>query len=190
MSDLASGIFHWSVDNYGDGDTPVLGNVIAAFQGHHGQPWTITMREFSNNTYKTCIPTLPFLLLCASDVAHPNWQVFWASFAFCVIMAQQFHSWSHMQARELPPAVRALQVRCKTHTHTHFAVPALFRGAATDVDNVYLALMLIFFRICETTTQRNPGCGDDYQSEVAQRAPPGAVREQLLHCQRHLQRVA
>merc|ERR1712176_619744 len=85
LSDLASGIFHWSVDNYGDGDTPVLGNVIAAFQGHHGQPWTITMREFSNNTYKTCIPTLPFLALCATDAAHPNWQAFWSSFALCVI---------------------------------------------------------------------------------------------------------
>lgn len=30
-----SGIYHWIVDNYGNGSTPVLGSQIAAFQGHH-----------------------------------------------------------------------------------------------------------------------------------------------------------
>ena len=44
-ADLGSGIFHWSVDNYGNGRTPVLGNIIAAFQGHHTAPWTIVERE-------------------------------------------------------------------------------------------------------------------------------------------------
>ena len=32
FSDLFSGIFHWSVDNYGNAKTPVLGGVIEAFQ--------------------------------------------------------------------------------------------------------------------------------------------------------------
>lgn len=38
IADLVSGVFHWSVDNYGDGRTPVFGAVIEAFQGHHGEP--------------------------------------------------------------------------------------------------------------------------------------------------------
>lgn len=109
LSDLGSGIFHWSVDNYGSGKTPVLGNVIAAFQGHHSEPWTITMREFSNNTYRTCIPTLPFLVLCALDVDHPQWQMFWSLFSSFICLAQQFHSWSHMQKQELPFPVHQLQ---------------------------------------------------------------------------------
>ena len=92
LSDLGSGIFHWSVDNYGDGNTPVLGGVIAAFQGHHSQPWTITMREFSNNSFKTCIPTIPFLVLCATDVSHPNWQVFWSTFSAFICLSQQVSS--------------------------------------------------------------------------------------------------
>lgn len=35
---LATGVYHWLVDNYGDADTPVLGPQIAAFQGHHRHP--------------------------------------------------------------------------------------------------------------------------------------------------------
>lgn len=37
IADLVSGVFHWSVDNYGNKDTPVFGTVIEAFQGHHGE---------------------------------------------------------------------------------------------------------------------------------------------------------
>jgi hypothetical protein len=47
-----SGIYHWGVDNYGDGSTPVFGRQIAAFQGHHQRPWTITQREFANNMHQ------------------------------------------------------------------------------------------------------------------------------------------
>ncbi|CAM9854953.1 unnamed protein product, partial [Discosporangium mesarthrocarpum] len=54
LADLVSGIFHWSVDNYGDINTPVFGSVIAAFQGHHESPWTITYRPFANNVHKIC----------------------------------------------------------------------------------------------------------------------------------------
>jgi hypothetical protein len=30
----------------------VFGGQIAAFQGHHQRPWTITEREFCNNVHK------------------------------------------------------------------------------------------------------------------------------------------
>lgn len=56
LADFGSGVFHWSVDNYGNGRTPVMGNIIAAFQGHHSAPWTITYRGFCNNVWKLCIP--------------------------------------------------------------------------------------------------------------------------------------
>jgi len=32
FSDFFSGLFHWSADNYGDGNTPIFGSVIEAFQ--------------------------------------------------------------------------------------------------------------------------------------------------------------
>ena len=51
-ADFLTGVYHWSVDNYGSGETPVVGSQIAAFQGHHQKPWTITEREFCNNVHK------------------------------------------------------------------------------------------------------------------------------------------
>jgi ubiquitin-conjugating enzyme E2 variant len=56
LADFGSGVFHWAVDNYGNGRTPVMGSIIAAFQGHHSAPWTITYRGFCNNVWKLCIP--------------------------------------------------------------------------------------------------------------------------------------
>lgn len=51
-ADFGSAVYHWAVDNYGDGNTPLVGSQIAAFQGHHQRPWTITEREFCNNVHK------------------------------------------------------------------------------------------------------------------------------------------
>ena len=42
LADLGSGIYHWGIDNYGDESTPIFGNQIEAFQGHHKWPWTKT----------------------------------------------------------------------------------------------------------------------------------------------------
>ena len=53
-ADFGTGVYHWSVDNYGSGATPVVGDQIAAFQGHHQRPWTITQRQFANNLHKVC----------------------------------------------------------------------------------------------------------------------------------------
>jgi hypothetical protein len=38
LADLATGVYHWFVDNHGDASTPVFGAQIAAFQGHHSHP--------------------------------------------------------------------------------------------------------------------------------------------------------
>lgn len=111
-TDLGTGIYHWSVDNYGDGNTPIVGDQIAAFQGHHQRPWTITEREFCNNVHKVFKPALPFAALClvASPLMPGPLEVSLALFIWLACMSQQFHAWSHMKASELHPAVLALQV--------------------------------------------------------------------------------
>jgi len=43
-ADLLSEIYHWSIDNYGSKDTPIVGKQIDGFQRHHRYPWTITYR--------------------------------------------------------------------------------------------------------------------------------------------------
>ena len=92
-ADFATGVYHWSVDNYGSGATPIVGDQIAAFQGHHQRPWTITQREFAN--------------------------CFIATFVFMVAMSQQFHAWGHMKKSDLPAAVLALQVSTCSMTCDH-----------------------------------------------------------------------
>ena len=72
IGDFGTGVFHWSVDNYGSINTPVVGGVCAAFQGHHLTPWTITFRKFCNNTFKISYGTAPWLLMLT---AAPTWLV-------------------------------------------------------------------------------------------------------------------
>ena len=61
-TDFLTGVYHWSVDNYGSGQTPLVGSQIAAFQGHHQRPWTITEREFCNNVHKVLTPLPAWVL--------------------------------------------------------------------------------------------------------------------------------
>eukprot|EP00197_Chlamydomonas_leiostraca_P000013 CAMPEP_0202885424 /NCGR_PEP_ID=MMETSP1391-20130828/41651_1 /ASSEMBLY_ACC=CAM_ASM_000867 /TAXON_ID=1034604 /ORGANISM="Chlamydomonas leiostraca, Strain SAG 11-49" /LENGTH=314 /DNA_ID=CAMNT_0049568669 /DNA_START=754 /DNA_END=1698 /DNA_ORIENTATION=+ len=111
LSDLGTAIYHWGVDNYGDGNTPLVGKQIAAFQGHHQRPWTITQREFCNNVHQVFKPAAYpagfFLLL--SPWMSPAWNSFIGSFIFLVCMSQQFHAWSHMKKSQLPGYIVALQ---------------------------------------------------------------------------------
>eukprot|EP00752_Nemacystus_decipiens_P002026 g1941.t1 len=107
IADLVSGVFHWSVDNYGDGDTPVFGAVIEAFQGHHASPWTITHRPFENNVHKIAYAVLPLLLLLRIVNPGPAGVTLGVTFLVGSLMSNEFHRYAHMT--EPPPLVRGLQ---------------------------------------------------------------------------------
>jgi ubiquitin-conjugating enzyme E2 variant len=108
-ADFGSGVLHWSVDNYGNGKTPVMGSIIAAFQGHHAAPWTITERGFCNNVSKLCLPfgLLPMALV--NSVSGPGVTFFLAAFCSFEILSQEFHKWSHQRPSECPGWVNQLQ---------------------------------------------------------------------------------
>ncbi|XP_002965032.2 fatty acid desaturase 4-like 2, chloroplastic [Selaginella moellendorffii] len=110
LADLATGIYHWGIDNYGDDKTPLFGPQIDAFQGHHKRPWTITKRDFSNNIHSLARPATIFLVpvLVATPGSGPV-DAFLGVFLGCVVFSQQFHSWAHTRRSQLPGAVRALQ---------------------------------------------------------------------------------
>merc|ERR1712032_169475 len=111
-ADLGSGVFHWSVDNYGNGRTPVMGNIIAAFQGHHSAPWTITCRGFCNNVYKLCIPFgIPTVagITYLSGPKYPMVSLFFTVFCAIEILSQELHKWSHMTKSNVPEWVNTLQ---------------------------------------------------------------------------------
>lgn len=111
LADFGSGVLHWSVDNYGNGKTPIMGSIIAAFQGHHSAPWTITERAFCNNVYKLCIPFgLPSMVVIQFLAGGPgptSW--FFATFCIFEILSQEFHKWSHQLPSQTPSWVNWLQ---------------------------------------------------------------------------------
>ena len=112
LADFGSGVLHWSVDNYGNGRTPIMGGIIAAFQGHHSAPWTITERGFCNNVYKLCTPfgLAPVLFTTVlGDMLPPAFVFFLITFCAFEIMSQEFHKWSHQLKSETPPWVNWLQ---------------------------------------------------------------------------------
>lgn len=112
LADFGSGVFHWSVDNYGNGRTPVMGNIIAAFQGHHSAPWTITHRGFCNNVWKLCVPFgLPTVAAITYLAGPENPMVSLSSSIFCFteIMSQELHKWSHQTKKEVPGWVNTMQ---------------------------------------------------------------------------------
>jgi len=168
LSDLGTGIYHWGVDNYGDGNTPVFGRQIAAFQGHHQKPWTIVQREFCNNLYQVFKPaSVPAaFFLAISPFMSPAFNAFTSSFLFLVCMSQQFHAWSHMKRSELPGVVLALQeagilVSRKMHGAHHRAP---FEGNYCIVSGLWNPVLddTRFFRKLEdfffATTKVEPRC--------------------------------
>ncbi|KAL2322629.1 hypothetical protein Fmac_027008 [Flemingia macrophylla] len=109
LADLGSGVYHWAIDNYGDGSTPVVGAQIEAFQGHHKWPWTITRRQFANNLHALArvvtFTVLPIALVCHDPIV----QGFVGVFSGCIMFSQQFHAWAHGTKSRLPQPVVALQ---------------------------------------------------------------------------------
>ncbi|KAK7387070.1 hypothetical protein VNO78_27565 [Psophocarpus tetragonolobus] len=109
LADLGSGIYHWAIDNYGDGSTPIVGPQIEAFQGHHKWPWTITKRQFANNLHALA-RAVTFAVLPIALVWHdPILEGFVGVCSGCIMFSQQFHAWAHGTKSRLPPLVVALQ---------------------------------------------------------------------------------
>ena len=109
FADFGSGVLHWSVDNYGNGRTPIMGGIIAAFQGHHSAPWTITERGFENNVYKLCAPFGIFTVGLISLLAGPFTAWFMTIFCTMEILSQEFHKWSHTTKSQVPSWINKLQ---------------------------------------------------------------------------------
>lgn len=109
LADLASGVYHWGIDNYGGASTPIFGSQIEGFQGHHKWPWTITKRQFANNLHALAravtFTVLPIDLICNDPVIHG----FVGVCSGCIMFSQQFHAWAHGTKSRLPPLVVALQ---------------------------------------------------------------------------------
>ena len=153
IGDFSTGVFHWSVDNYGSIKTPIFGSVCVAFQGHHSTPWTITFRTFANNVYKICFGTIPALVLIAilGDGIAPLSRLFFTLFINWWMISQEFHKYAHMKS--VPPVWKFLQdtgiVLSKKEHGLHHSSP--FEGhycILTGICNSFLD-RIKFFRYLE-----------------------------------------
>ncbi|KAI3504429.1 hypothetical protein L1887_25894 [Cichorium endivia] len=110
FADLATGVYHWGIDNYGDSSTPVFGSQIEEFQGHHKLPWSITKRQFANNLH-VLGRVITYIVLPIDMIVHdqPVLMGFVGMASGCILFSQQFHAWSHRTKSKLPPIVVALQ---------------------------------------------------------------------------------
>lgn len=126
FADFGTGVYHFSVDNYGSAETPIVGSQIEAFQGHHEEPWTITYRDFCNNCFPTCLATMPFLIAFEVFCSQP-YVLLWAVVACAgIAFCQEFHKWSHTLRSQCHPFVNWLQdvgilVHRKAHLRHHKA---------------------------------------------------------------------
>lgn len=102
VGDFATGVFHWSVDNYGSIKTPIFGSVCVAFQGHHDSPWTITFRSFANNVFKICYASIPALILLAISPIPPLSRIFFSLFINWWMISQELHKYAHMKSVPAP----------------------------------------------------------------------------------------
>ena len=111
FADFGSGVYHWAMDNYGNAKTPVFGNQIIGFQGHHKHPWTITRRDTANNIAPVCQATFPVIgaTLMASNFISPYLSIWAATSVMFINLSQELHKWSHTDPKELKPIVRLLQ---------------------------------------------------------------------------------
>ena len=107
-AELFSGVFHWATDNYGSLETPVFGPACAAFQGHHGAPWTITHRSTFNNVHKIARMACPLTLL-AGVLMKPFAAIATSVLLWGQVCAQEAHRWSHVPPSSQPSFIRRLQ---------------------------------------------------------------------------------
>eukprot|EP00884_Botryococcus_braunii_P016703 jgi/Botrbrau1/3716/Bobra.0363s0003.1 len=183
--DLLSGVYHWGVDNYGDDSTPILGSQIAAFQGHHQRPWTITEREFCNNVHKVFKPAGVFAAgCCLVSGFMPGWlEVLLGSGTFLTAMSQQFHAWSHMRGSQLSQTVIFLQeagilVSRKAHGAHHkapfegnYCIVSGFWNPILDQGGSEKGFFRQLERLLHSTTGVEPRCWHPPQYDWVEEAP-------------------
>nr|CAB3480218.1 unnamed protein product [Digitaria exilis] len=113
LADLATGVYHWSIDNYGDATSPLFGAQIVAFRDHHLRPSAITRLEPCNSLHVLAAAVAVALPATGAALSATGWSAaahaFACAFAACAMLSVQFHAWAHERPSRLPPGVAALQ---------------------------------------------------------------------------------
>jgi plasmanylethanolamine desaturase len=124
MADLASGIVHFLLDNFGSPDTPVIGQkFVKPFRDHHVDPLAMTRGDFvavNGDNIFVCLPVVVPVVLFVDLHAHLYTGVFIVGLVAGVIMTNQLHKWAHMP--RVPRLVSVAQRHGVVLSKRHHAV--------------------------------------------------------------------
>ncbi|MER2561959.1 MAG: fatty acid desaturase family protein [Myxococcaceae bacterium] len=118
MADFISGFVHWLADTWGSTKLPLIGpGLIRPFREHHVDPKAMTRHDAIETNGNNCLISLWVGCICIFmplDVeGYQSLLIFMmvalGSMIFWVMMTNQFHKWSHLEANELPGFIRFLQ---------------------------------------------------------------------------------
>lgn len=158
-ADLGTGIYHWSIDNYGSPKTPFFGSQIKGFLGHHDRPWLITKVPVADNLHQAAAPVAVILFPISVLSGNPVMLMFLGVFGVSVIFSQQFHAWSHTPKAQLPAVVVALQdggiiLRRGDHAAHHrapfnsnYCIVSGVCNRVLDKSNFFVALEVLVMRL-------------------------------------------
>jgi ubiquitin-conjugating enzyme E2 variant len=125
VADLASGIVHFLLDNFGSPETPVIGQkFVKPFRDHHTDPMAMTHGDFiavnADNVF-ICLPVIIPAFFFLDTGAHLYAGVFIVGLVSGVIMTNQLHKWAHMPTvpRLVAAAQRSGIVLSKQHHTVH-----------------------------------------------------------------------
>ena len=107
LADGGSAIFHWAVDNYPTGETPIVGQTADEFQIHHKHPHNLEEGHLLGNmSLAGQFAALPAMALA---VLNPPVAAAGAAVGFLtgITVAQGSHRWTH--SKKLQPLTKALQ---------------------------------------------------------------------------------
>jgi plasmanylethanolamine desaturase len=123
-ADLASGVVHFLLDNFGSPQTPVIGEkFVKPFREHHVDPMAMTHGDFvavnADNVF-ICLPVLIPVFFVLDPAEHPFVGVFIVSLVGGVVMTNQLHKWAHVP--NVPRLVAVAQRRGVVLSKAHHAV--------------------------------------------------------------------
>jgi plasmanylethanolamine desaturase len=123
-ADLASGVVHFLLDNFGSPQTPVIGEkFVRPFRDHHVDPMAMTRGDFvavnADNVF-ICLPVLIPVFFVLDTAEHPLVGVFVVSLVSGVVMTNQLHKWAHVP--NVPRLVAVAQRHGLVLSKEHHAV--------------------------------------------------------------------
>ena len=112
VSDVVTGVVHWSFDTWGTLEIPVIGqSFIRSFREHHVDPFALTRHDFIQANADSSFLTTPMLAFLSRMTIADSADVFLHSYFISLLVLGTLTNQLHKYAHQLKPSpfVRFLQ---------------------------------------------------------------------------------